>query len=44
MLCTHCRFENREDVRFCEECGMELENGLRTIRSSSVNLPKRKNG
>ena len=21
MQCPHCRFENREDVKFCEECG-----------------------
>ncbi len=25
MRCPHCRFENREDVRFCEECGGKLE-------------------
>jgi len=25
MLCSQCRFENREGVRFCEECGAKLE-------------------
>ena len=25
MLCSHCGFENREGVRFCEECGGKLE-------------------
>jgi len=25
MRCPQCRFENREGVRFCEECGAKLE-------------------
>jgi len=25
MRCPHCRFENREGIRFCEECGGKLE-------------------
>ena len=25
MRCPHCAFENREGVRFCEECGRGLE-------------------
>ncbi len=25
MRCPECRFENREDVRFCEECGAKLD-------------------
>jgi class 3 adenylate cyclase/tetratricopeptide (TPR) repeat protein len=25
MQCPHCRFENREAIRFCEECGTKLE-------------------
>jgi Double zinc ribbon len=25
MRCPHCGFENREGVRFCEECGRGLE-------------------
>jgi class 3 adenylate cyclase/tetratricopeptide (TPR) repeat protein len=25
MRCSQCRFENREGVRFCEECGAKLE-------------------
>ncbi len=25
MRCLQCRFENREGVRFCEECGAKLE-------------------
>ena len=24
MRCPHCGFENREGVRFCEDCGREL--------------------
>jgi class 3 adenylate cyclase len=27
MRCPHCAFENREGVRFCEECGRGLERG-----------------
>ena len=25
MRCPQCRFENRDEVRFCEECGAKLE-------------------
>ena len=25
MRCPQCRFENREGVRFCEDCGAKLE-------------------
>ncbi|MBI3007208.1 MAG: zinc ribbon domain-containing protein, partial [candidate division NC10 bacterium] len=25
MRCAQCQFENREGVRFCEECGATLE-------------------
>lgn len=25
MHCPKCRFENREDVKFCEECGIKME-------------------
>lgn len=25
MKCPECRFENREGVKFCEECGANLE-------------------
>ena len=25
MRCPHCLFENREGVRFCEECGGKLD-------------------
>ena len=25
MQCPKCRFENREDVKFCEECGVKIE-------------------
>ena len=25
MKCTHCQFENREGVKFCEECGAKFE-------------------
>jgi hypothetical protein len=25
MKCPDCQFENRERVKFCEECGAELE-------------------
>jgi double zinc ribbon protein len=25
VLCPQCRFENREGVNFCEECGAKLE-------------------
>ena len=25
MLCPKCRFENREGVRFCEDCGAKME-------------------
>src|SRR5215208_4275643 len=25
MQCPRCHFENRESVRFCEECGAKLE-------------------
>ena len=25
MQCPQCRFENREGVKFCEECGANLE-------------------
>jgi class 3 adenylate cyclase/tetratricopeptide (TPR) repeat protein len=25
MRCAQCRFENREGIRFCEECGAKLE-------------------
>ena len=25
MRCPECRFENREDARFCEECGAKLD-------------------
>jgi class 3 adenylate cyclase len=25
MQCPHCQFDNREGVRFCEECGAKLE-------------------
>ncbi len=25
MHCPKCRFENREDVKFCEECGTKME-------------------
>src|SRR5437868_8089940 len=25
MQCPQCQFENRESVRFCEECGAKLE-------------------
>jgi hypothetical protein len=25
MLCPKCRFENREEVKFCEECGAKFE-------------------
>jgi len=25
MKCPKCRFDNHEDVKFCEECGTELE-------------------
>ena len=25
MRCPQCRFENREGIRFCEECGAKLE-------------------
>ena len=25
MRCPHCTFENREGVRFCEDCGRGLE-------------------
>ena len=25
MKCPRCRFENRDGVKFCEECGANLE-------------------
>ena len=25
MKCPKCRFENREGVKFCEECGAKFE-------------------
>ena len=25
MKCPRCQFENREQIRFCEECGAKLE-------------------
>ena len=25
MQCPQCRFENREEVKFCEECGAKIE-------------------
>ena len=25
MKCTECQFDNREGVRFCEECGAKFE-------------------
>ncbi|MDY6837603.1 MAG: AAA family ATPase [Thermodesulfobacteriota bacterium] len=25
MKCSHCQFENREDAKFCNECGSRLE-------------------
>ena len=25
MLCTKCQFENREGIKFCEECGAKIE-------------------
>jgi protein phosphatase len=25
MLCPKCQFENREAVKFCEECGAKFE-------------------
>jgi len=25
MRCPQCRFENRQGIRFCEECGVKLD-------------------
>jgi len=29
MQCPKCRFENREHVKFCEECGTKMERVFR---------------
>ena len=37
MRCPHCAFENREGVRFCEECGRGLRRpALRAARVGAV--------
>lgn len=36
MRCSHCQFENRQRVRFCEECGAQLE---QTCPACGVSVP-----
>ncbi|UCF91614.1 MAG: zinc-ribbon domain-containing protein [Desulfobacterales bacterium] len=33
MICPKCQFENREGVKFCEECGANFEQGCPNCRA-----------
>ena len=42
MQCPECQFDNREGVKFCEECGSEFEFECPACKANIPRLPSYK--